>query len=211
MDKSYIPNKKLIREVERYHKSHTKKYRAWRIVQAFLFIVALAFVVLAFIAGYKADPSSPMVALLFTMFAIAISFITLTVTYGLINRLGADERFGLRLMECVTLYDNKLVNSWVPKLRYSLETARVAYSISYNDVTRIDYNEDHKRLEIYGRRIREEEPLAFLSPTESIRTAVEDDDKPYKIYAYFNEMDNLIEELQKRTGVKVNKTIGGDK
>lgn len=216
MDKKYVADAKLRNTVEIQHKKHSRSYQIGKVIWRIFLILSVVSVIAStafgyYIGGFVINGTRAETVFMGFMLPFLIIVPLSAVVYGLVQRLGVDKRFGLRMREAVTLEENELINGWVPRFKQELETEQILYHINYKDITKIDYNEDHQRLEIYGPRTREEVPLAFLGKVrQPSRMTEENDDKPYKIYAYFQNMYDLMEELSKRAGLAINKTYGGD-
>ena len=217
MDKKYVADAKLRNTVQVQHKKHSRSYQIGKVIWRIFLILSVVSVIASTAFGYYAggglsNGTRAETVMMGFMLPFLIIVPLSAVVWGLVQRLGVDKRFGLRMRETVTLEENELINGWVPRFKRELETEQIIYHINYKDITKIDYNENHQRLEIYGSRTREEVPLAFLGKVrQPNRMKKEKDSKPYKIYAYFQNMYDLMEELSKRTGLTINKTYNGDK
>ena len=106
------------------------------------------------------------------------------------------DLFNARLGESISLDEEAFKDEWSP--RVSPEKAKyMGYKIAYKDMTRIDYDPEFKRLEIYGKR------MVFKDFGHEMRTIREDDGKPFLVYGYFENMDQLKESLARRSGLTI--------
>ena len=114
-----------------------------------------------------------------------------------LGRIGAGrDLFNARLGESIFLDEEAFKDEWSP--RVSPDKAKyMGYKIAYKDMTRIDYDPEFKRLEIYGKRM----VLKHLGA--EMRTIREDDGKPFLVYGYFENMDQLKESLARRSGLTI--------
>ena len=218
MDKKYVADAKLRNTVEIQHKKYSRSYQIGKVIWRIFLILSVVSVIAStafgyYIGGFVINGTRAETVFIGFILPFVVILPLSAVVYGLVQRQGVDKRFGLRMRETVKLENERLVNSWVPVFKTETETEQIIYYINYKEITKIDYNEDHQRLEIYGPRTREEVPLAFLGKVrEPNRVKEEKGNKPYKIYAYFQNMYDLMEELSKRTGLAINKTYNnGDK
>ena len=106
------------------------------------------------------------------------------------------DLFNARLGESISLDEEAFKDEWSP--RVSPDKAKyMGYKIAYKDMTRIDYDPEFKRLEIYGKR------MVFKDFGAEMRTICEDDGKPFLVYGYFENMDQLKESLARRSGLTI--------
>ncbi len=105
--------------------------------------------------------------------------------------------FMARVNEQIVLDEEMFHDLWASRFA-SVEPAKyVEYQIAYKDMTRIDYDQELKRLEIYGKR------MIVKNFESEIKTVREDDEQPFMVYAYFENMDQLKESLSRRSGLNI--------
>ena len=135
--------------------------------------------------------------LLVMIFLITFTVMLIPMTFISVARIGPGrDLFNARLGESIFLDEEAFKDEWSP--RVSPDKAKyMGYKIAYKDMTRIDYDPEFKRLEIYGKR------MVFKHFGEEMRTIREDDGKPFLVYGYFENMDQLKESLSRRSGLNI--------
>ena len=134
---------------------------------------------------------------LIMIFLITFTVMLIPMIFISVARIGPGrDLFNARLGESIFLDEEAFKDEWSP--RVSPDKAKyMGYKIAYKDMTRIDYDPEFKRLEIYGKR------MVFKHFGEEMRTIREDDGKPFLVYGYFENMDQLKESLARRSGLTI--------
>mgnify|MGYP003370861729 FL=1 len=134
---------------------------------------------------------------LIMIFLITFTVMLIPMIFISVARIGPGrDLFNARLGESIFLDEEAFKDEWSP--RVSPDKAKyMGYKIAYKDMTRIDYDPEFKRLEIYGKR------MVFKDFGHEMRTIREDDGKPFLVYGYFENMDQLKESLARRSGLTI--------
>ena len=134
---------------------------------------------------------------LIMIFLITFTVMLIPMIFISVVRIGPGrDLFNARLGESISLDEEAFKDEWSP--RVSPDKAKyMGYKIAYKDMTRIDYDPEFKRLEIYGKR------MVFKDFGAEMRTIREDDGKPFLVYGYFENMDQLKESLARRSGLTI--------